>query len=119
MPLFDDDFYEGDEKLWLELITPTGTPDIVIDEDRRSAVGVIEDNDPEPFLQIIEPYPAVHEEQVLTFVVRLGDSSGNEAHNAEEVTVKVSTVYDPAAAGHACSDLGARGRGLRVGHGGL
>ena len=102
MPLVDDQFYEGDEELVLEL-TASGAPDIVIDENRQRAVGVIEDNDPEPFLQIIEPYPEKHEEQDLTFVVRLGDSSGNEAPSAERVTVKVSTVEDPAAAGHDCS----------------
>ena len=103
MPLFDDDFYEGDEELWLELFA-TGTPDIVIDENRRRAVGVIEDNDPEPFLQIIKPYPAVHEGQdLMMFWVRLGDSSGNETPSAEEVTVKVSTVDDPDPASHDCS----------------
>ena len=84
--------------------SPTGTPDIVRDEDRKLAVGVIEDDDPEPFLQIIKPYPAVHEGQdLMMFWVRLGDSSGNETPSAEEVTVRVSTVDDPDPASHDCS----------------
>ena len=116
LPLIDDDFFEGDEELVLEL-TGAAPPAVVLDDDQIRAAGVITDNDLPPLLQIIAPYPAVYEggdgtvdSEYLVFDVRLGDSSGAEvADIAEQVTVTVSTVADPAAQSENCSDWVAQG----------
>ena len=111
LTLVDDDFFEGTEQLVLKL-TGALPPTVVLDDDRTSATGVIEDDDPKPFLQIIEPYPTVREggdgtpgSEYLVFDVRVGDSSGVEVVDiAERLTVRVSTVADPAAQGEVCSN---------------
>ena len=112
LTLVDDDIYEGDEELVLKL-TGAVPPAVQLDDDRTTAVGGIEDNDPPPFLQIIEPYPEVPEggvpgttdSEYLIFDVRLGDSDGTEVDDiAEQVEVRVSTVADPAAQNEVCSD---------------
>ena len=105
LPLVDDGFYEGDEVLVLELIGALPLT-VQLDGDRKSATGVIEDNDPEPLLQILPPdpevdeggAPAVPDDGDLVFRVRLGGDDGLEAANDVAVTVQVSTVADPAAA---------------------
>ena len=111
LPLVDDDFFEDEELL---VLTLTGVAPSSVDiEDRIEAIGAIEEDDPQPFLQIIKPYPEVPEggvpgttdSEYLIFDVRLGDSDGTEVDDiAEQVEVRVSTVADPAAQGEVCSD---------------
>ena len=111
LTLVDDDFFEGIEELVLEL-TGADLSSVQLDGDRIQATGLIKDNDPEPFLQIIEPYPEVSEggvlgqdaSEYLVFDVRVGVSSGVEVVDiAQQVSVQVSTVADPAAQGGVCS----------------
>ena len=112
LPIVDDDFFEGDEQLVLRLTgNPVGVP---LDNDRISATGVIKDNDPEPFLQIMGA-PPVAEGGILEFVVRVGDSDGVEvADIAASFTVRVSTLDDAVGRGDVC-DWTAVGRGLPLG----
>ena len=100
LPIVDDDFFEGDEQLVLRLTgNPVGVP---LDNDRISATGVIKDNDPEPFLQIMGA-PPVAEGGILEFVVRVGDSDGVEvADIAASFTVRVSTLDDAVGRGDGC-----------------
>ena len=100
LPIVDDDFFEGDEQLVLRLTgNPVGVP---LDNDRISATGVIKDNDPEPFLQIMGA-PPVAEGGILEFVVRVGDSDGVEvADIAASFTVRVSTLDDAVGRGDVC-----------------
>ena len=111
LTLVDDHFFEGIEELVLEL-TGADRSSVQLDGDRIQATGLIKDNDPEPFLQIIEPYPEVSEggvlgqdaSEYLVFDVRVGVSSGVEVVDiAQQVSVQVSTVADPAAQGGVCS----------------
>ena len=105
LPLVDDGFYEGDEVLVLELIGALPLT-VQLDDDRIQATGVIEDDDRKPLLQILPPDPEVDEggapdvpdDGDLVFRVRLGGDDGLEAANDVAVTVRVSTVADPAAA---------------------
>ena len=92
----DDGFFEGDELLVLEL-TGADLPDVVLDEDRKIWTGVIGDNDPRPYLQIVGA-PRVAEGGTLEFVVRVGVEGGAEVGDiAESFTVRASTLDDPAA----------------------
>ena len=101
MPLVDDDFYEGDEELVLEL-TGADPPGVVLDDDRIRAAGVIIDADPQPHLFIAGPDPLEEVEGgrrdsltlvtagTLTFQVRLRDETGTtEAPSATDVSVDV------------------------------
>ena len=98
LPVFDDDFFEGDEQLVLTL-TGALPPEVQLDDDRTSATGVIEDNDPRPYLQIMGA-PQVTEGGILSFEVRVGNDSGAVvADIAQSFTVGVSTLDDP---GDAC-----------------
>ena len=63
LPLFDDDFFEGTEQLVLEL-TGADPPGVELDDHHIRATGVIEDDDPRPFLQIIGT-PQVTEGETL------------------------------------------------------
>ena len=104
LPMVDDGFFEG-EVLVLEL-TGADLPVSCSTRTAGAATGVIKDNDPEPFLQILPPdpevdeggAPAVPDDGDLVFRVRLGGDDGLEAANDVAVTVQVSTVADPAAA---------------------
>ena len=92
----DDGFFEGDERFVLEL-TGADLPDVVLDEDRRIWTGVVGDNDPRPYLQIVGA-PLVVEGGTLEFVVRVGVEGGAEVGDiAQGFTVGVSTVDDAAA----------------------
>ena len=101
LPLVDDGFFEGDEELVLEL-TGALPPSVVLDDDRMRAAGVIEDNDPRPYLFISGPDPLEEVEGgrrtdsttvtagTLTFQVRLRDETGTiEAPSATDVSVDV------------------------------
>ena len=101
LPLFDDDFFEGEEELVLNL-TGALPPAVQLDEDRRMAAGVITDNDPQPFLQI-RGAPQVTEGGTLSFVVRVGKEDGVEVDDiAQSFTVQVSTLDDAVARGGDC-----------------
>ena len=92
----DDGVLEGDERLVLEL-TGADPPVVVLDEDRKIWTGVIFDNDPRPYLQIVGA-PRVAEGGTLEFVVRVGVEGGAEVGDiAESFTVGASTLDDPAA----------------------
>ena len=108
LPLFDDDFFEGTEELVLEL-TGADPPGIQLDGDRIIATGVIEDGDPEPFLQIIGAPQVVEggdgtpDSEYLVFEVRVGREDGVEvADIAQPFTVQASTLDDAAARGGDC-----------------
>ena len=100
LPLFDDKFFEGTEELVLEL---TGhSLGVELDDDRITATGVIADDDPEPFLQIMGA-PSVGEGGTLNFEVRVGNEDGEVvADIAKPFTVQVSTVDDQVDRGSDC-----------------
>ena len=102
VPVVDDDFFEGDEGLTLE-ITGAFPSDFSLDDANLVATGTIIENDPEPFLQILGN-PETNEGGGLQFEVRLGDNDGMVAASAEPVTVTVSTVGDPAGRSAVCPD---------------
>ena len=95
----DDGLFEGDEELVLEL-TGADLPDVVLDEDRGIWTGVVGDNDPQPYLQIVGA-PRVAEGGTLEFVVRVGVEEGGAVVGdiAQGFTVGVSTLDDAAAGG--------------------
>ena len=91
-PVVDDGVFEGTEQLVLTLTGAT----VALDKDRISATGVIFDNDPQPYLQIIGTTLEVAEGGTLEFVVRVGVQGGAEVDDiAEGFTVGVSTVAAP------------------------
>ena len=101
--LRDDNLWEDAEFLALDLISLTDTfgdplPAGVaqLDADRLSAVGVITDDDPPPYLFVVavNPFPPhVVEGGAAEFEVRLRDQDDTEdARSAEEVTVDVATM---------------------------
>ena len=95
----DDVFFEGDERLVLGL-TGAAPPGVEFDDNRIRAVGVIGDDDPEPFLQIMKVDAEADEGETLSFVVRVGDEFGAEVDDiAAPFSVRVSTLDDSAARG--------------------
>ncbi|WP_420446147.1 Calx-beta domain-containing protein [Candidatus Poriferisodalis sp.] len=104
VPVVDDDFFEGDEGLTLQ-ITGAVPLEFSLDDANLVATGTIVENDREPFLQI---RPVSSGETVeggpLAFEVRLGAADGMEAASAETVMVTVSTVDDPAGRSAVCPD---------------
>ena len=90
----DDGFFEGEEQLVL-MLTGVLPPTVVLDDDRRVWTGVVEDNDPQPYLQIMGA-PRVAEGGTLEFRVRVGVEGGAVVGDiAEEFTVHASTVGSP------------------------
>ena len=96
LPLVVDDvFFEGIEELVLRL-TGADPPTVVLDEDRTVATGVVVDDDPQPYLQIIGTTLEVAEGGTLEFDVRVGVQGGAEVDDiAEQFNVRVSTVAAP------------------------
>ena len=97
----DDGFFEGEERLVLEL-TGADLPDVVLDEDRRIWTGVVGDNDPQPYLFVSGAAAPcqVTEGDMVSFQVRLRNQSNDgPAPSASTVTVDVTTVDDTAMEG--------------------
>ena len=101
LPVFDDDFFEGDEQLVLTL-TGALPLEVQLDADRMSATGVIIDDDLQPHLFIAGPDPSQEVEGgrrisattvtagTLTFRVRLRDeTNSSDAPSATVVSVDV------------------------------
>ena len=111
LPIFDDDFYEDNDKLVLEL-TGVLPHTVQLDPDHISAVGEITDNDPQPHLFIAGPDPLEEVEGgtrtgpntvtpgTLTFQVRLRDETNTtDAPSATAVSVDVRLEDITATAG--------------------
>ena len=91
----DDGFFEGTEEQLVLMLTGVLPPTVVLDDDRRVWTGVVEDNDPQPYLQIMGA-PRVAEGGTLEFRVRVGVEGGAVVGDiAEEFTVHASTVGSP------------------------
>ena len=99
LPIFDDNFYEDNDKLVLELTGVLPHP-VQLDTDHITAVGEITDNDPQPHLFIAGPDPLEEVEGgtrtsettvtagTLTFKVRLRDET-NTTDAPSETAVSV------------------------------
>ncbi len=97
----DDMVYEGTERLVLRLVglvdpsTGDPLPDSVaeLDDDRVTATGVVEDDDPPPYLFLHAPSCQVDEGESVTLEVRLRDEHNTAfAPSASTVTVDVTTA---------------------------
>ena len=111
LPIFDDNFYEDNDKLVLELTGVLPHP-VQLDTDHITAVGEITDNDPQPHLFIAGPDPIEEVEGgtrtsettvtagTLTFQVRLRDETNTtDAPSETAVTVDVRLEDITATAG--------------------